>query len=73
VDARTGLDNAEKGKFLTLPGLELRSVGRAAVARRYTDCAIPVHTNNVIESLNRLVLLPSISFTILFVPPSDAL
>jgi hypothetical protein len=28
VDPRTGLDDVEKRKFLTLPGLELRPLGR---------------------------------------------
>jgi hypothetical protein len=36
VDHRTGLDDLEKIKFLTLPGLELQPV-----ARSYTDYAIP--------------------------------
>jgi hypothetical protein len=30
VDTRTGLDDVEKRKFLTLPGLELRPLGRPA-------------------------------------------
>jgi hypothetical protein len=30
VDLRAGLDDLEKRKFLTLPGLELRSLGRPA-------------------------------------------
>jgi hypothetical protein len=30
VDPRTGLDDVEKRKFLTLPGLEFRSLGRLA-------------------------------------------
>jgi hypothetical protein len=30
VDHRAGLDDVEKRKFLTLPGLELRPVGRPA-------------------------------------------
>jgi hypothetical protein len=38
VDLRAGLDNLEKKKFLTLPGLELRPVDS-----RYTDYAIPAH------------------------------
>jgi hypothetical protein len=37
VDPRAGMDDAEKKKFLTLPGLELRPLGRPA--SRYTDCA----------------------------------
>jgi hypothetical protein len=39
VDLRAGLDDLEKRKFLTLPGLELRFV--QPVASRYTDYAIP--------------------------------
>jgi hypothetical protein len=30
VDLRSGLDDVEKRKFLTLPGLELRPLGRPA-------------------------------------------
>jgi hypothetical protein len=30
VDPRAGLDDAEKRKFLTLPGLELQPLGRPA-------------------------------------------
>jgi hypothetical protein len=30
VSPSTGLENVEKTKFLTLPGLELRPLGRAA-------------------------------------------
>jgi hypothetical protein len=30
VDPRTGLDDVEKRKFLTLPGLELRPLGHPA-------------------------------------------
>jgi hypothetical protein len=30
LDSRAGLDDVEKGKFLTLPGLELRALGRPA-------------------------------------------
>jgi hypothetical protein len=41
LDLRAGLDDLEKRKFLTLPGLELRPLGRPAVASRYTDYAIP--------------------------------
>jgi hypothetical protein len=41
VDPRGDLDDVEKRQFLTLPGLELRPLGRQHVARRYTDYAIP--------------------------------
>jgi hypothetical protein len=40
VDPRAGLEDLEKRKFLTLPGLELRPP-RSSVASRYTDYAIP--------------------------------
>jgi hypothetical protein len=39
VDPRDGLDNVERRKFLTLPGLSAVQ----PVASRYIDCAIPVH------------------------------
>jgi hypothetical protein len=35
VDPRAGLDDVENRKFLTVPGLEFRTLGR------YTDYAIP--------------------------------
>jgi hypothetical protein len=38
VNSRAGLDNVEKRKFFTLPGLELRPLGRPA--RIHTDYAI---------------------------------
>jgi hypothetical protein len=41
VGPRASLDGVEERKILTLPGLELRPLGRPAVASRYTDCAIP--------------------------------
>jgi hypothetical protein len=41
VGPRAGLDDVEKRKFLTLPGLELRPAVAQSVASRYTDCAIP--------------------------------
>jgi hypothetical protein len=40
VGHRAGLDDVEKRKFCTLPGLELRPLGLQAVASRYTDWAI---------------------------------
>jgi hypothetical protein len=36
---RTGLDDVEKRKFLSLPRLEPGPVGHSA--RRYTDCVTP--------------------------------
>jgi hypothetical protein len=41
VGARAGLNDMDKWKFLTLPGLEFRPLGRQPVASRYTDWAIP--------------------------------
>jgi hypothetical protein len=43
VDPRTGMDDVQKRKFLTLPGLELRPSLVQPVASRYTDYAIPAH------------------------------
>jgi hypothetical protein len=45
VDPRAGLDDVEKGKFLTLPGLELEPLGR------------PAHS----QSLYRLWLVPMLN------------
>jgi hypothetical protein len=39
VDPRAGLDNSEKRKFSTLPGLELRPLSRPARCSGYTDYA----------------------------------
>jgi hypothetical protein len=44
VGPRTGLEAAEKTKFLTLPGLELR-LAVQPVASRYIHCAIPAPKN----------------------------
>jgi hypothetical protein len=43
VDPRVGLDEIEKWKFLTLPGLELRPSLVQPIASHYTDCSIPAH------------------------------
>jgi hypothetical protein len=45
VDLRAGVDDVEKRKFLTLPGLELRHSVLQPVASRYTDWAI-INKNN---------------------------
>jgi hypothetical protein len=39
VDFGAGLDDVEKRKFLTLPGLELRHLGRPGRNSRYADYA----------------------------------
>jgi hypothetical protein len=41
VGPRAGLDDVEKRRFLSLPGLELRPSVVQPVASRYTDYAIP--------------------------------
>jgi hypothetical protein len=41
MNPRAGLDDVEKGIFLTLPGLEVDPSVVQPVARRYTDYAIP--------------------------------
>jgi hypothetical protein len=41
VDSRAGLDDVKKRKFLTIPGLILRPLGRQPVVSRYTDYDIP--------------------------------
>jgi hypothetical protein len=41
VGLRDNLGEAQKRKFLILPGLELRPHGRPAVASRHIDCTIP--------------------------------
>jgi hypothetical protein len=38
---RAGVDDMEKRKFLTLPGLELRHSVVQPIGSRYTDYAIP--------------------------------
>jgi hypothetical protein len=41
VDPRAGLDDVEKRKFLTIPGLgTLTPLVIQPIASRYTDCAI---------------------------------
>jgi hypothetical protein len=40
VDPIASLDEMEKRKFLTLPGLELQPLGRPARSQSYTDSTI---------------------------------
>jgi hypothetical protein len=42
VDPRAGLDDAEKRKFLTLPGLELRPLGRPANSQSLYQSRLPL-------------------------------
>jgi hypothetical protein len=46
VDPRTGLDDLENRKFFTLPGLELRPVGRPARSQSLYRLRYPGSTNN---------------------------
>jgi hypothetical protein len=41
------LNDVEKRKFLTLPGLELLSLGVQTVASRYTEYDIPFYASKV--------------------------
>jgi hypothetical protein len=45
VDPRTGLDDMQKRKFLTLPGIKLLHLVVQPVARRYTYYAIPAYVH----------------------------
>jgi hypothetical protein len=45
VGPRASLDDMEKRKFLPLPALEHRPLGRPARSYRYTDCIIPAPKN----------------------------
>jgi hypothetical protein len=52
VDPRTGLDDLEKRKFMTLPGLKFRPLCRPACSQslyrlRYPDYAIPASCCNI--------------------------
>jgi hypothetical protein len=42
VDLRASLDDVERRKFLTLPGLELQPLGRQARSQLHTDCTVSV-------------------------------
>jgi hypothetical protein len=57
-EAGWALDDMEKRKFLTLPGLELRILCLPVIASRYTDCIIPAPenscTNEIIVFLDRI-------------------
>jgi hypothetical protein len=51
VDPRAGLDDVEKRKFLTLPGLEFRLLAVQPVDSCYTDYAIPAPNNWCVDKL----------------------
>jgi hypothetical protein len=52
VDPRTGLDDVEKRKFLILPGLELRPLGRVARSQSLYRLSYP-GSLNLIECTNQ--------------------
>jgi hypothetical protein len=49
VGPRAGLDDAENRKFLTLPGLELRPLGRAARSQSLYRLSYPGSRSNAIQ------------------------
>jgi hypothetical protein len=51
VGPRTGLDDVEKGKILSLPGLELLTSVVQPLATRYTDCAIPASSSSIARKI----------------------
>jgi hypothetical protein len=54
VDPRAGLDDVEKRKFFTLPGFKSDPLVIQAIARCYTDYAIPApHENNSSHNKNK--------------------
>jgi hypothetical protein len=64
VDHRAGLDNVEKRKFLTLPGLKLRLSVTQPVASHYTDYATPAPTAITVFRLNAEIMSPPRNVTI---------
>jgi hypothetical protein len=55
VDPRASLDNLEKRKFLTLPGLELRPLGRPARSQSLYRLRYPGSQDNIKMDLNEIV------------------
>jgi hypothetical protein len=51
VEPRAGLDDLERRKFLTIPGLELRNLGGPASS--YTDYAIPTPRHDERQIINK--------------------
>jgi hypothetical protein len=49
LDPRAGLDDVEKRKFLTLPGLNSDPSVVQPIANRHTDCAIPAPVRRLQE------------------------
>jgi Rad3-related DNA helicase len=63
VDPRAGLDEVEKRKFLTLPGLELNTSVDQPVASRSTDYAVPArrsekYLQNISDKRETRIFIP---------------
>jgi hypothetical protein len=52
VGPETGLDDVEKRKFLNLPGLELRPLGRPARSQSFTDFVVIRITKRFIHNMH---------------------
>jgi hypothetical protein len=57
VDQRVGLDDAQKRKFLTLPGLELQLLGRPARSQSLYRLRYPGSQNQLLTKLNSVALV----------------
>jgi hypothetical protein len=58
VGTRTGMDDVKKRRSLTLPGLELRCLGRLARCPCYTDYTIPAPKGeNIIPNYDTIAFL----------------
>jgi hypothetical protein len=60
VDLRAGLDDAEKRKFLTLLGLELRPLGRPAHSQSLYRLCYPGSLNFVMDTFSKFFLVVSV-------------
>jgi hypothetical protein len=54
VNPRAGMDDVEKRKFLTLPGLELRPLGRSARSQSLYRPLYPVSIPYLYDYINKL-------------------
>jgi hypothetical protein len=66
VDPRAGLNDVEKIKFFTLPGLELDPSVVHPVASRYTDYAIPAPVIKIYK-IFKLLLFIFVNFNIILI------
>jgi hypothetical protein len=65
VDSRAGLDDVEKKKFLTLPGLELRPLGRPARSQSLSRLLLIYLTRCVFQTHTKERTMSSIEFSYL--------